>query len=179
MKNFFSAAFGSLFAILLLVAVGAGLGSCVASRKPKIKDHSWLLVDLHGELLEYDPPGAILSEITSGDVETLQRILDNLRKARVDERIEGVIFRVSAESSAGRAKTEEIRGAIARVREAGKKVLCWAESFDQREYLLLAACDEVLAPPSAYLSFTGFASGSVHFKRALDKLGMTFRFQAP
>ena len=172
MKNFFSAAFGSLFAILLLVAVGAGLGSCVATKKPKIKSHSWLVVRLAGDLLEYDPPGGVLSTITAGDVETLQRILDNLRKAAVDERIAGVIFRVSADSSAGRAKTEELRGAIARVRESGKKVLCWAESFDERDYLLLAACNEVLAPPAAYINFAGFSGGSMHVKRALEKLGI-------
>jgi len=172
MKSFFASALGSLFAILLLVAVGAGLGSCVASRKSKIRSHSWLVVDLHGDLLEYDPPGGILSELTSGDVETLQRILDNLAKARVDERIDGVIFRLSAGNSAGRAKTQEIRAAIGRVRDTGKKVLCWAESFDTRDYLLLSACDEVLAPPSAYIEFTGFAAQSVHVKRALDKLGI-------
>jgi protease-4 len=172
MKNFFTSALGSLFAILLLLAVGAGLGSCAASRKSKIRGHSWLLIEMHEDLLEYDPPGGVLTEITSGDVETLQRILDNLDKARVDERIDGVIFRISAGSAAGRAKTQEIRGAVSRVRRAGKKVLCWAESFDARDYLLLAACDEVLAMPSAYVDFTGFASSSVHVKRALDKLGI-------
>jgi len=172
MRNFFGSALGALFGILLLVAVAAGVGSLVASGESKIRKHSWLLVDLHEELLEYDPPGGILSAVTSGDVETLQRILSNLRKARLDKRIDGVIFRVSAGLAAGRAKTQEIRAAIARVREADKKVLCWSDSFDNRTYLLLAACSEVIVPPSANIEFTGFRSGSLHVKRALDKLGI-------
>lgn len=172
MRNFLGSAFGALCGILLLVAVAAAVGGLVASRDSKIRDHSWLLVDLQGELLEYDPPGGVLSAVTSGDVETLQRVLDNLGKARVDERIDGVVLRVSSGGAGGRAMIQEMRGAIARLREADKKVLCWTTTFDSPTYLLLAACSEVLAPPSATIRFTGFAGGSMHVKRSLDKLGI-------
>ena len=172
MRNFIGSALGALFGILLLVVVAAGVGGLVASRDTKIRDHSWLLVDLQEELPEYDPPGGVLSAVTGGDVETLQRVLDNLGKARVDERIDGVILRVSAGGAGGRAKIQEIRGAIARLREADKKVLCWSSSFDSPTYLLLAACSEVLAPQSASIQFTGFAGGGMHVKRSLDKLGI-------
>ena len=172
MRTFFGAALGTLFGILLLVALALGVGGVVASRDSKIRDHSWLVVDLDGELPEYDPPGGVLAAVTSGDVETLQRVLDNLRKARVDERIDGAILRVSAGGAGGRAKIEELRGAIARLREADKKVLCWTSSFDSPTYLLLAACSEVLAPPSASIQFTGFSGGGMHVKRSLDKLGI-------
>ena len=66
-------------------------------------------------------------------------ILSNLRKAQVDDRIEGVILRTSYGTSIGAAKAEEIRGALKRLREAGKKVYGYAEAFGARELYLLAA----------------------------------------
>ena len=136
----------------------------MAGKQPAIEDRSWLIVEMYGDLLEYDPPGGIMSQLVDSDVETLQRILDNLEKAAVDDRIEGVIFKVAAGNSVGTAMLQEIRGAIRRVQDTDKKVLVWAESFDRQDYLLLAACDEVLVPPTAYIGFTGFSSESLHVR---------------
>ena len=49
MRTFIGSALGALFGILLLVVVAAGVGGLVASRDTKIRDHSWLLVDLQEE----------------------------------------------------------------------------------------------------------------------------------
>jgi protease-4 len=171
-KSLFNAFLGALLAIIVLALLVGGIGAYMAGKQEAIDDGSWLIVEMYGDLEEYDPPGSIVSQVSGGDVETLQRILGNLEKAAADDRIEGVIFKVAAGNSAGTAMLQEIRGAIRRVQEADKKVLAWAESFDQQDYLLLAACDEVLAPPSAYIGFTGFTSQSLHVKKALDKLGI-------
>jgi len=172
MKQFFAGFLGTLFAIIVILAVLLGIGGLAAARKPKIEDGSHLVLELFGDLPEYDPPGGVLSQIGGGDVETLQRVLDNLRKAEVDDRVAGVIVKVGIGGAPGLGKTEEIRNAFARFRESGKKVRCWAESMTAREYALLAACDEILAPPTAYVQFHGFMRSAVHVKRALDKLGI-------
>ena len=172
MKNFFVAFLGALLAIIVLVLLVGSIGGYIAGKQPAIEDRSWLIVEMYGDLLEYDPPGGIMSQLVDSDVETLQRILDNLEKAAVDDRIEGVIFKVAAGNSVGTAMLQEIRGAIRRVQDTDKKVLVWAESFDRQDYLLLAACDEVLVPPTAYIGFTGFSSETLHVKRAFDKLGI-------
>ena len=172
MKSFFVAFLGALFAIIVLVLLVGSIGGYMAGKQPAIEDRSWLIVEMYGDLLEYDPPGGIMSQLVDSDVETLQRILDNLEKAAVDDRIEGVIFKVAAGNSVGTAMLQEIRGAIRRVQDTDKKVLVWAESFDRQDYLLLAACDEVLVPPTAYIGFTGFSSETLHVKRAFDKLGI-------
>ena len=172
MKSFFVAFLGALLAIIVLVLLVGSIGGYMAGKQPAIEDRSWLIVEMYGDLLEYDPPGGIMSQLVDSDVETLQRILDNLEKAAVDDRIEGVIFKVAAGNSVGTAMLQEIRGAIRRVQDTDKKVLVWAESFDRQDYLLLAACDEVLVPPTAYIGFTGFSSETLHVKRAFDKLGI-------
>jgi protease-4 len=171
-KSFFVAFLGALLAIIVLVLLIGSIGGYMAGKQPAIEDRSWLIVEMYGDLLEYDPPGGIMSQLVDSDVETLQRILDNLEKAAVDDRIEGVIFKVAAGNSVGTAMLQEIRGAIRRVQDTDKKVLVWAESFDRQDYLLLAACDEVLVPPTAYIGFTGFSSETLHVKRAFDKLGI-------
>ncbi len=172
MRPFLTSFAGSLLAIIVLVGIVAGYGACAANRKSKIEDGSWLVVELNGSLPEYDPPGGVLSSVTQGDSETLQRVLDNLAKAQVDDRITGVILKVGRGSTMGWASIGEIRDAVAAVRESGKKVYGWGESFNARNYVLLASADEILAPPTAGINFTGFLMTTVHVKQAMEKLGI-------
>jgi protease-4 len=172
MRPFLTSFAGSLLAIIVLVGIVAGYGACAANRKSKIEDGSWLVVELNGSLPEYDPPGGVLSSVTQGDSETLQRVLDNLAKAQVDDRITGVILKVGTGSSMGWASIGEIRDAVAAVRGSGKKVYGWGESFNARNYVLLASADEILAPPTAGINFTGFLMTTVHVKQAMEKLGI-------
>jgi protease-4 len=171
-KSFLHSFLGALTAIVLLVLIGGGYAACVSGKQPKIEDDSYLVIELYAGLPEYDPPGGVMSQLGGGDTETLQRILSNLQKAGADERIKGVVLKVSASASIGGASRDEIRDAIKRLSESGKKVYAWVDSFDQSDYYLLAACDEIYFPVTGYASFVGFSSGSMHVKRALDKIGI-------
>jgi protease-4 len=171
-KSFLHSFLGALTAIVLLVLIGGGYAACLSGKQPKIEDDSYLIIELYAGLPEYDPPGGVMSQLGGGDSETLQRILSNLQKARVDERVKGVVLKVSASASIGGASRDEIRDAIKRLSESGKKVYAWVDSFDQSDYYLLAACDEIYFPVTGYASFVGFSSGSMHVKRALDKIGI-------
>ena len=172
MKSFLHSFLGALTAIVLLVLIGGGYAACVSGKQPKIEDDSYLVIELYAGLPEYDPPGGVMSQLGGGDTETLQRILSNLQKAEVDERIKGIVLRVSASASIGGGTRDEIRDAIKRLSESGKKVVAWVDSFDQSDYYLLAACDEIYFPVTGYASFVGFSSGAMHVKGALDKLGI-------
>ena len=172
MKSFLTAFLGALSAILLVIALTAGVGSCLVGGGPDIEKRSWLVIELVDAMPEYDPPGGLLSQVSGGSPQTLTRVLDNLDKAAVDKRIEGVIFKVASGGASSRAKSQEIRGAIARFLESEKPVHCWAESFGEADYPLLAACPEILAAPTAYMELTGFAASSMHVRGMLDKLGV-------
>ncbi|HUV37860.1 MAG TPA: hypothetical protein VMX58_13065, partial [Patescibacteria group bacterium] len=95
MKVFFRSFFASLLAITVVFAVIVMVIAAKSGEKSKIKDHSYLVVDLYGEIPEYNPPAGIMGEILGGKPETLQRILGNLEKAAVDDRIDGVIVKLS------------------------------------------------------------------------------------
>ena len=172
MKAFFRTFFATLLALVVLVALVIGVVAIKSGQKPKIKDHSYLVIDIYGEVLEYNPPGGIMAEVLGGGPETLHRILGNLEKAAVDDRIDGVIMKLSASNTMGTAMRGEVRDAVKKVRDTGKKVYAFTDYMDSRTYLVAAACDSIYMPPNSYFNFTGFRVVSSHFKGTLEKLGI-------
>lgn len=172
MKSFLRSFFASLLAFTLLLVVVLVVLAARFSQQSDIAKHSYLHVDLYGEVLAYDPPGGVLGEITGGSALTLQMILENLDKAAVDKRIDGVILQMSSSHTMGPGKLQEIREAVKRVQAAGKPVYGYADSMDKGTYFLAAACDSLYCPPSAYISFMGFHRMTTHLKEALAKLGI-------
>ncbi|MFC1572205.1 signal peptide peptidase SppA [Candidatus Eisenbacteria bacterium] len=172
MKSFIRSFFASFLALVVLLLVVVGAFAIKSSQKEKIDDHSYLVIDMYGQVLEYAPPSDVMGQIMGGEPETLQRILSNLEKAQVDDRIDGVILKLSMNNTAGYAMMQEVRGAIQKVRESGKKVYGFAGSMDRRAYMLAAACDSIFMPQAAFVSMTGFAITSSHIKETLEKLGI-------
>lgn len=162
----------SLLALLVLLLIVVGAAATRFDSKSKIEDHSWLHIDLYGDVLEYDPPGGVLSEVTGGGALTLQQILENLDKAAVDERIDGVLLQLSSSNNAGPAKLQEMRGAVKRLQEAGKPVYGYADAMNSRTYYLAAACDSLYCPPSAYITFQGLGGSTMHLKKMMEKIGV-------
>jgi protease-4 len=175
MKSFFKSFFASLLAIivvvLIVILIGVGVASMSGKKEP-IKDGSYLVIDIYGDIQEYCPPAGIMSEIIGNKPETLQRILGNLKKAAVDDRIEGVIMKMSSSNNAGRAMLQEIRGAIKGVQEKGKKVYGFSDSIDRKTYYLASACDSIFMPPTAYINFLGLSVTTQHIRGTLDKLAI-------
>ena len=171
MKTFLWSLLGSLLAILLFVALVGGGVYVKSQQKSKIEDHSWLVVDLYGDLPEYNPPTDLLGQVMGGSPETLTRILGNFEKAALDDRIDGVLLKVASNGS-GFASKEEIRDAIKKVQASGKRVIGFSDSFNRGTYHTLAVCDEIYSPPGAYIEFVGVSLESPFVKGTLDKLGI-------
>ncbi|MFH1680574.1 MAG: signal peptide peptidase SppA [Candidatus Eisenbacteria bacterium] len=169
LRTFF-AMFLSLVALLLLVVVIVVVA--VGRDGVKVEDHSYLVIDLHGEITEFDPPQGAIGSIIGDDPLTLQRVLDGVEMAAVDERIDGIILKFSDSNGLGGAMIEEIRAAVRAFRESGKPVYGYGDSIDRRTYLLASACDSIYMPPAAYISFLGLASTSTHYRGTLEKLGI-------
>lgn len=172
MKAFFRSFFAAFLAIVVIGAIIFGIFAWKISRKPKIEDHSYLVVDIYGQILEYDLPADIVDQVMGAKYQTLQMILSNLEKASVDDRIEGVIMKLSANNSAGYAKLHEIRRGIRKVQKAGKKVYGFSDSIDRKTYFLASACDSIFMAPPSYIIFTGFLTTTEHIKGTLEKLGI-------
>ncbi len=172
MKDFFKSFFASIMAVITIVAIILIIVWVSTSKKEKIRDHSYLVIDIYGDVFEYDPSSDIMSELMGAKPLTLQMILSNLEKASVDERIKGVIMKLNWNNDLGYAKCEEIRGAIKKVQKAGKKVYAFSDSSDKRTYFIAAACNKIYMPSNAYVNFEGFATAVPYIKGTLDKLGI-------
>jgi protease-4 len=177
MKNFFKTFFAVFFANILLVVLlfvfVAGMGASMkAGKKPDIKKESFLVIDIYGDVMAYNPPQSFPENIIGGKPETLHRILSNLEKASVDDRIKGVIFKISASNNLGLGMIEEIRAAIKKVQEADKPVYAFSDYMNRRSMFLAAACDSLFMPPSGEMLFVGYGSAIPFVKGTLDKLGI-------
>ncbi|MFQ5512017.1 MAG: signal peptide peptidase SppA [Candidatus Krumholzibacteriia bacterium] len=172
MKGFIKSFFASLLAIVFLFVVIIGAAALKGREKPKVKDGSYLVVDIYGEILPYNPPDDLVAEVFGGEPETLQRILGNLEKAALDDRIKGVIMKVSSSNTLGYASMEEIRHRIHAVRDAGKKVFAYADNLDRKGLFLASACDSIFMPPTSELFFAGFGLTRSYVRGTLDKLGI-------
>ncbi|MBU2503089.1 S49 family peptidase [bacterium] len=162
----------TLCTIVILVALAVGIQWLRSTQDGKIDKGSWLCLDLYGEVHEYDPPGGPLAMVTGGGALTLQDLLDNLGKAAIDDRIDGVIFQISSSNNAGWAKLEELRLAVDKVQAAGKPVHAWADALDMRSLYLAAGCDKVMMPTGGYITFKGANLQMVYVRGVLDKLGI-------
>lgn len=158
--------------LIVLLAVTAGVAWLVTHKDDGFEDGSWLVLDLYGDVHEYDPPGGPLGAVLGGDALTLQDLLDNLGKAAIDDRIAGVIFRISSSNDTGFAKLQELRRAVDKVQAAGKPVHAWADALDLQSLWLAAGCDRVLMPAGGYLTFKGVNTQRMYLRAMLDKLGV-------
>ncbi|MCI0511643.1 signal peptide peptidase SppA [candidate division KSB1 bacterium] len=172
MKSFLKLIFAMLFALtlfFLMLVIFIIVISLPA--KPDLKKHSYLLIEYTDQLEEYPPVTGWEEKLIGEEPETLHRILENLEKAAVDKKIDGVILRIHGDGG-GYAMLTEIRAAIAKFRQSQKKVYAYATTMTRKSYFLAAACDSIFMPPSGYFAFTGFASEHTFIKGTLDKLGI-------
>ena len=73
----------------------------------------------------------------------------------------------------GAGRSEEIRGALAAVRER-KPVIAWLGFADMNDYLVATAATEIVAPPGSIVAVNGIASTSLYLEKGLGKLGIAF-----
>ena len=171
MKRFLRNLLASFTAIIIFLLIIFVIVLIMTREKsPDIDKHSWLVITLDAGLPEYPPPAGF-PPIMSAEPENLTRVLSNLEKVAVDERIDGVIFRFDGYSDY-MANMEELRYAIDECKAAGKKFYAYATMLDRNAYFLASACDSVFMPLTGYFGFMGMRSSAPFLKGSLEKLGI-------
>src|ERR1700761_7515193 len=125
------------------------------------------------------PPADPLNALLSRHKVRLSDVLDGLRRASEDDRVQGLIAKVGGQAL-GLATVQELREAIGKFRAAGKLAYAWAESFGEfgqgnSPYYLATAFDRIYLQPSGSLGLTGVVVEQVFLRSALDKAGVTFQ----
>ena len=163
-----------VFALIGLAIVASAVGTLVlyllVSREPAVEQRSTLVLRPGGDLPEV-AGGGLGGSFFGGGADSLRGFIDNLRKAKRDPRISGVLLMPSALQAPYWARLQELRDAILDFRTSGKAVVAFLEYGGDREYYLASAADRVFLLPTSPLELTGVASYEMFLRGTLDLLG--------
>ena len=180
MKQFFKFVLATIVGIILstiiIILVIAGLiAGAGADKTVQVDANSILHIEIKYPISERtaNNPLANLSFLgLDGDKSIgLKDILANIKKAKTDNNIKGILLDESYMLS-GQATTEEIRNALIDFKKSGKFVIAYAEVYTKGFYYLASVADKVYINPKGVFEFDGFSSKTMFFKGALDKLGI-------
>jgi len=170
MRKFLRYAIGAALLLALFWWVARG------SQEPTIEQGSLLVVELSGRYV--DGPIPLLARLRGENVQSLLGVTSELRKAGRDARLAGVVFRVRG-LDLGWAQAEEIREAIRRLSEKGKRTLAVleVEGFGNAPYYLASAAERVVSTPGGNAPFVGMAAEYLFFGGLLEKLGVDVEYE--
>ncbi|MFO7691572.1 MAG: signal peptide peptidase SppA [Vicinamibacterales bacterium] len=147
--------------IVLMLAVG---------REPTIPANAFLVVRVEGDLAD-SATDTVFAAVVGGRRNGARTIIENLRKAKADRRIAGVIVKPAGLSTAYWARLQEVRDAIVDFTSSGKPTVAHLEYGGDREYFVASACSRVFLLPTSPLDVNGFATYELFLRGTLDKIG--------
>lgn len=181
MKQFFkfvlATVVGIILSTIIIILVLAGLiaGAASSDKTTQVDANSILHIEIKTPIAERTPnnPLANLNFLGLDGDKTigLKDILANIKKAKTDSNIKGILLDESYMLS-GQATTEEIRNALIDFKKSGKFIIAYAEVYTKGFYYLASVADKVYINPKGVFEFDGFSSQNMFFKGALDKLGI-------
>lgn len=141
-------------------------------KQPKtetLKKVNVVRMTIRGELPERSAAPGLFSELQA----SLRNVMQRLADAAEDKSVHAVWLRIES-LHIGRGKVNELRNAIARFRKSGKPIYAELAGAESAQYLLAAACDEVVMAPSGTLMVAGVRAEMTFYKGLFDKLGIQF-----
>ncbi|MEM9290724.1 MAG: signal peptide peptidase SppA [Acidobacteriota bacterium] len=162
--------FGLLFFLVIFFLAAAAGEEGVPERAALVLDISGALVDeMAGDPLDR----ALADALDEPVMETsLPDLVEALRVAKTDDRIQAVYLSLSGMSGGGFTKIEELQDAIDDFRTSGKPVIASASNYTQGAYYLATAADEIYLNPMGALLFEGLGVFPTYMRDGLDRLGV-------
>lgn len=159
--------FGVLFLAVVLSMGGMVAMYLLMSGAPSVPANAVLTLRVPGGLAERQV-NPLLTSLT-GDGPTVESVVTSLRKAKVDDRIRGVIL-VPSGPQPFWGKAQEIRDAVVDYRESGKPIVAFLEYGGTQEYYLASAADKVFLQPGSSLDLIGVARYEMFLRRLFDNI---------
>lgn len=140
-----------------------------------VKDNSVLKIEFKDPILDRtsDNPFSdidLLNSSTEGSVE-FKDILDNIEKAKNDDKIKGIYLNFSS-VNAGFSQIEEIRNKLLDFKESGKFIYSYTDSYSQSAYYLASVSDKIALNPEGIIELKGLSAEIMFYKGLMDKLGI-------
>lgn len=186
MKSFFKytlASFlGFIFGGIILFFIGLIIVSAIIASTDKptsVKDKSILEIKLNKELTDRgsDNPFSNFDFLNFSPENTigLNTILNNIEKAKTDDKIKGIYLNASYISAnfGGMASIEEIREKLKEFKKTGKFVLSYNNfGYSQKGYYLASVADSIFINPEASIYLFGLGGERTFYKTFLKKIGV-------
>lgn len=189
MKNFFTAFFATLTALIVFV-MGACLllvlflGALVAMGQKKpvaVESGSYLVFDLAANIVDTPAQNEGFDEFMeafggeSRQVLQLRQVTRAIQAAASDKSIKGIYLTGSLNPGgygSGYAAIKEVRAALEEFRAAGKPIKAYLNFADTRDFYLASAATEVVLDPYGAVVLPGLASQPMFFAGAFEKFGV-------
>ena len=94
-----------------------------------------------------------------------------LERALKDDEVVGVFARIGS-LDVGWATLQEVRGAMQRLRDSGRRVDCQLSGSDDKAYYLASVCSKIVVPPPLILGVNGVQAKLLFVGEALDRYGI-------
>lgn len=144
--------------------------------EPFYRDNSVLSVKFTGTIAERasNDPFADLFSMPDPATATLENFEANLRKAAVDNKIQGVLMEIDFLATPWPILQQLRRSIINFREETGKFVYATTNDIGMNEqgFYLASAADSIFAPQHTMMMFDGFAIEGTFVKGLLDKIGV-------
>lgn len=163
-----------LHMVVLFALVGVLLAG-VAGDQPRLPERAALTIAPQGALVEQLTGGLLdraLAEAQGTDInETLLKdVIDAIRAAADDDRIEALILDLGGLTGGGLSKLQDLADEIIRFKESEKRVVAVGDSFSRDQYYLAAHADEIYMNPMGGILVDGYGRFMPYYKSAIDKL---------
>ena len=155
-------------AVVIFFLTGVVAAFLLTTRGPTVQAGSLLWLRVPDNMVERAPDD-LLGQLV-GRRETVGAVVETLRKAKVDARVEAVVL-IPAMQPGLWGKVQEIRDAVLDFKTSGKPIVAYLEYGGGQQYYLATACDQIFLTPTSPLDLVGVASYELFFRGALDKVG--------
>lgn len=186
MRSFFKFTLASFLGVILagtfLFVIGLVIISAIISSADSpvaIKNNSILEIKLNKELTDRgsDNPfsGFDFFSMSPESKVGLNTILENIEKAKTDDKIKGILLNVTDISAnfGGIASIEEIREKLKEFKTTGKFIVSYNNfGYSQKSYYLNTVADSIFLNPEGSLFIVGMGGEKTFYRNFLKKIGV-------
>lgn len=178
MKQFFKFMFASMLGtfltltLLLLISMGIiiGIAASASDETVEISKNTVLLVKLDKTIVDRAPKSPFNFNLSGTEkMMGLDVILENLKKAKKDDNIAGILLNLE-EIPAGIATIDEVREGLLDFKKSGKFIWAYSEAYSQASYYLATTADKIYLQPNGGVLFKGLSAQPFFVKGLLEKL---------
>ena len=108
-----------------------------------------------------------------GPAPALLELVDRMRAARLDPDVPAVLVSFKPGAALSIAQAQELREQVRLLREAGKPVFAYADTYDTPTYLVASAADYACTLAAGEIFLPGVSIEATFYKGLFDKIGVT------